>query len=178
MTQLEHFRAQKDAFFKTHPQSPLTAEQQATFTSLRYFPENSELRLLLPLEEFAEQDTIVMQTSTGDMRAYIHYGRLHFTADGQDVSLTLYADVDGSGFFLPFADALRGRETYGAGRYLDPEPLADGRFLVDFNRAYNPYCAYNDAWSCPLTPVENWLPVPIRAGEKLFDEAKSLAAES
>jgi uncharacterized protein len=175
MTELEEFRAQKDAFFKTHPQSPLTAEQQANFTGLRYFPENPELRLVLPIEPFVEPDTVLMQTSAGDARAYIRYGRLHFTVDGQDVALTLYSDVDSGAFFLPFVDALRGRETYGAGRYLDPEPLGDGQFLIDFNKAYNPYCAYNDEWSCPLTPVENWLRVPVRAGEKLFDEAKSLA---
>jgi uncharacterized protein (DUF1684 family) len=176
MTELEHFRAQKDAFFKTHPQSPLTAEQRAKFTGLRYFPENPQLRLVLPLEAFAEQDTVMMQTSTGDERAYTRHGRLHFTVDGQDVALTVYADVVSGTFFLPFVDALRGRETYGAGRYLDLELLADGHFLVDFNGAYNPYCAYNDDWSCPLTPLENWLPVAICAGETLFDEAKSLAA--
>jgi len=176
MTELEYFRAQKDAFFRTHPQSPLTAEQQAAFAGLRYFPENPDLRLVLPLEAFAEQDSVVIQTSTRDARAYTRYGRLRFTVDGQDVTLTLYADAHSGAFFLPFADALRGRETYGAGRYLDPDPLDNGQFLVDFNLAYNPYCAYNDDWSCPLTPVENWLRVPIRAGEKLFDEAKSLAA--
>ena len=172
MTELSDFRVQKDAFFKSHPHSPLTSEQQETFAGLRYFPENPELRLVLPIERFAEQDTIVMQTSTGDERVYTRYGRLHFTVDGQDAALTLYADEHSGAFFLPFADALRGRETYGAGRYLDPEPLGDGRFLVDFNLAYNPYCAYNDDWSCPLTPVENWLRAPIRAGERLFDDAK------
>jgi len=171
MTELEHFRAQKDAFFKTHPQSPLTAEQRATFAGLRYFPENPELRLVLLLEEFADKDSVVMQTSTGDERSYTRYGRLHFTVDGQDVALTLYADGDSGMFFLPFVDALRGRETYGAGRYLDPEPLADGQFLIDFNLAYNPYCAYNDDWSCPLTPIENWLPVPIRAGEQVYRDS-------
>ena len=171
MTELEHFRAQKDAFFKNHPQSPLMSKQQATFDGLRYFPENPDLRLVLPLEEFAEQDTIVMQTSTGDERAYTRAGRLHFVADGQEVALTVYADEDNGGYFLPFVDALRGQETYGAGRYLEPEPLGVGQFLVDFNLAYNPYCAYNDAWSCPLTPMENWLKVPIRAGEQLFKEA-------
>ena len=176
MTELEHFRAQKDAFFKSHPQSPLTAEQQATFGGLRYFPENPELRLVLPVEQFAQQDTVVMQTSTGEPRTYTRYGRLRFAVDSQDVALAVYADLDSGAFFLPFADALRGRETYGAGRYLDPEPLGGGRFLVDFNLAYNPYCAYNDDWSCPLTPVENWLRVPIRAGEKLFDDVKQPAA--
>jgi uncharacterized protein len=175
MTELEHFRAQKDAFFKSHQQSPLTAEQQGAFMGLRYFPENPELRLVLPLEPYAEQDTVVMQTSTGDERVYTRYGRLHFTMDGQDVALTLYADSDSGAFFLPFVDAQRGRATYGAGRYLEPEPLDDGQFLVDFNLAYNPYCAYNDEWSCPITPSENRLAVPIRAGEKQFDEAKPLA---
>jgi len=169
MTELEHFRAQKDAFFKSHPQSQLTAEQQATFAGLRYFPENPDLRLVLPLEEFADKDSVVMQTSTGDEQVYTRYGRLRFTVDGQDVTLTVYADEDSGAFFLPFVDALRGRETYGAGRYLEPEPLDDGQLLVDFNLAYNPYCAYNDDWSCPLTPAANWLPVPIRAGEQIYD---------
>ncbi|HEY3290725.1 MAG TPA: DUF1684 domain-containing protein, partial [Anaerolineae bacterium] len=73
------------------------------------------------------------------------------------------------GFFLPFVDALAGTETYGAGRYLEPEPIPGGQqFQVDFNLAYNPYCAYNDQWSCPLTPAENRLTVPVRAGEKVF----------
>ena len=72
------------------------------------------------------------------------------------------------GYFLPFADALAGTETYGAGRYLDPEAIGDGRFLLDFNLAYNPYCAYNEQWSCPITPRDNRLAVPIRAGERLF----------
>jgi uncharacterized protein len=170
MTELEQFRAQKDTFFKTHPQSPLLPEQQETFGGLRYFPENPALRLIISIEEFVDKERIVMQTSTGDVRAYARYGRLHFTVDGQDVALTLYANEHHDAFFLPFADALRGRETYGAGRYLDPEPLDDGQFLVDFNLAYNPYCAYNDDWSCPITPSENQLVVPIRAGERIYKD--------
>jgi uncharacterized protein (DUF1684 family) len=166
MTELEHFHAQKDAFFKSHPQSPLTAEQQAAFAGLRYFPENPALRLIVPIEVFAEQDLIVMQTSTGDVREYTRYGRLRFSVDGQAADLTLYAD--GDTYFLPFADALAGAETYGAGRYVEPELLGDGRFLLDFNLAYNPYCAYNDDWSCPITPPENRLAVPIRAGEQIY----------
>ena len=142
MTELDEFRAQKDLFFKTHPHSPLTAEQQQTFEGLRYFPENPALRLVVPVETFADQETIVMQSSTGDVREYTRYGRLQFSVDGQDVELTLYAD--GDAYFLPFADALARVETYGAGRYLEPEPVDDGQFVVDFNLAYNPYCVYND----------------------------------
>ena len=167
MTELDEFRAYKDEFFKTHRQSPLTPEQQQSFQGLHYFPENPALRLIVPVEEFADQDPIVMQTSTGDVQEYTRYGRLHFTVDGQAVELTLYAD--GDAYFLPFADALAGVETYDAGRYLEPVPLGNGQFLVDFNLAYNPYCAYNDYWSCPLTPRENQLVVPIRAGEKLYE---------
>ena len=168
MSELDEFRAQKDLFFKTHPHSPLTAEQQQTFEGLRYFPENPALRLVVPVEVFADQVAIVMQTSTGDVREYTRYGQLRFSVDGQNVELTLYSD--GDAYFLPFADALAGVESYGAGRYLEPEPVGDGQFVVDFNLAYNPYCAYNDDWSCPITPRENRLTVPIRAGEKIYKE--------
>jgi hypothetical protein len=74
--------------------------------------------------------------------------------------------VGGGGYFLPFMDATSGDETYGAGRYLEIEPLPGGKLLVDFNMAYNPYCAYNEYWSCPIPPKENRLSVPIEAGEK------------
>jgi len=168
MTELEQFRAQKDTFFKMHPQSPLLPEQQETFERLRYFPENPALRLVIPIEEFASKERIVMQTSTGDVRPYARYGKLRFSVEEQTVELTLYADDDS--YFLPFADALAGEETYGAGRYLEPQSLGEGQFLIDFNLAYNPYCAYNDDWSCPITPIENRLQVPIRAGEKVFSE--------
>jgi uncharacterized protein (DUF1684 family) len=166
MTELDEFRSQKDQFFKTHPQSPLTAEQQQSFQGLYYFAENPALRLVVPVEVFADQESILMQTSTGDVREYIRYGRLQFSVDGQAVELTLYSD--GDAYFLPFADVLAGVETYGAGRYLEPEPVGDGQFVVDFNLAYSPYCAYNDDWSCPITPRENRLTVPIRAGEQIY----------
>ena len=107
-----------------------------------------------------------VQTSTGKFQVYQRWGRFRFQVDGQPAELTiLFSD---SGYFLPFVDSLAGKETYPAGRYLEPEPLGGGRFRIDFNLAYNPYCAYNDQWSCPLTPFENRIKVPIRAGEKLF----------
>ncbi len=168
MTELEKFRAEKDDFFAHHPQSPLTAAQKRTFGGLRYFDEAPALRLEAAVERFPAGDEIEVQTSTGDVRVYTRYGRFKFTVDGQEAALTIY-EAD-HGFFLPFVDSLAGKETYPAGRYLEPESLGGDRFLVDFNLAYNPYCAYNEAWSCPLTPFENRLKVPIRAGEKLFHE--------
>lgn len=163
---LQIFRARKDQFFARDHDSPLIPEQRRTFTGLRYFPENPALRLDLPIELFAEQTTVVMQTTTGDQQTFVRYGRIHFEVDGQQANLTIYRSAHG--YFLPFADALAGDETYGPGRYLDPEPLPDGRLHIDFNLAYNPYCAYNDAWSCPITPPENRLKLPIRAGEQVF----------
>ena len=167
MNELRKFRQQKDDFFRSHHQSPLTHEQTHDFKGLHYFPENPALKFEVKVEEFAEKEQISIQTSTGDIVSYDRYGQFEFTVDGITAKLTLYAS-DGE-FFLPFVDALAGKETYGAGRYLEPYPLGNGKFLIDFNYAYNPYCAYNARWSCPLTPVENRLKVPIRAGEMVFE---------
>ena len=169
MSELTEFRARKDDFYAHHPQSPLTPEQQDGFTGLNYYPENDALRLEVKVEQFADKKPLQMQTSTGGVQTYMRFGRFQFNSDGQPAELTIYQSE--SGFFLPFADSLAGVETYPAGRYLEPEPLPGDRFLVDFNLAYNPYCAYNEMWSCPITPAENRLKVPIRAGEKLFEHS-------
>jgi len=166
VTQLQNYRQLKDRFFASDTHSPLTPEQRRDFQGLRYFPENTALRLDITIEEFAQKDTIEMQTTTGDVQTFTRYGRFKFSVDRQPAELTLYYGENG--FFLPFVDALAGVETYPAGRYLEPEPIAGHTFRVDFNDAYNPYCAYNDQWSCPITPAENRLQVAIRAGEQLF----------
>lgn len=169
MTELDALRAEKDDFFRNHFHSPLTPEQRKNFKGLRYFPENESLRLEVQVEEFADRPRFEMQTSTGDARIYEKYGKFKFDVEGKEVELTIYRNEHG--FFLPFVDSLAGKETYPAGRYLEPIPLSAGNcFMVDFNLAYNPYCAYNEKWSCPITPFENRLNVPIRAGEKLFHE--------
>ena len=167
MEALERSRQEKDEFFRVDPQSPLMPEQRQTFTGLHYFPPNPALDLVVSLDEFPEKQVLQMQTTTGEVRTYERLGRFGFEIDGQAASLTIYqADY---GPFLPFVDSLAGVVTYGAGRYLEPEDLGGGRFRVDFNLAYNPYCAYNARWSCPITPAENRLAVPVRAGERLFE---------
>lgn len=168
MPRLERFRKDKDQFFRTHPQSPLTHQQRHNFEGLKYFDENPALELTVDVEVFAQKETIEMQTSTGDVQHYQRYGRFKFEVDGEEAELTIYTSENG--FFLPFVDALAGKETYGAGRYLEPEPEGGNKFHVDFNMAYNPYCAYNDMFSCPLTPWENRLKVAIRAGEKIYEQ--------
>ncbi len=158
-------RRQKDRFFKTHPQSPLTPAQQAAFDGLRWYPPNPALDLEVTAEPFAEQLSVQVQTTSGTVQTFLRWGQFTFEVDGQPARLTLYQAS--YGFFLPFADSGAGVETYPAGRYLEPEHLGGGRFHVDFNLAYNPYCAYNDGWTCPITPPENRLKAAIRAGEML-----------
>ena len=168
MSELSEFRRAKDQMMKHEHDSPLTHEQAQSFRGLSYYDEDLTLRFKLNLERYEAEEVIDMQTSTGDVASYLRWGKVSFEVDGGPVQLTVYKDTAGSGYFLPFADGTSGDETYGAGRYLDLHELADGRLLVDFNYAYNPYCAYNESWSCPLTPFENRLRVPLRAGEKSY----------
>jgi uncharacterized protein (DUF1684 family) len=168
MSALDDFRTEKDAFFRDDPHSPLRPDQRRAFEGLRYYPEDPDLVFDLVPEAFEEPEVVTMQTSTGDEQTYLRWARLTFEVEGRTVGLTVFRDEHG-GYFLPFTDAGRGTETYGAGRYLEPEETAADRLRVDFNYAYNPYCAYDDAWSCPLPPAENHLPVHIRAGEMVFD---------
>ncbi len=163
--ELRAMRRDKDEFFKADAHSPLTPDQQASFDHLSYYEPNAELDLTVTITPVAEQNDFIIETSSGDRQRYRRSGTFSFTIDGQGATLTIYAGPNG--FFLPFIDASAGSETYGAGRYVEPEPLGNHRFHVDFNLAYNPYCAYADGWSCPLTPAENRLKVAIRAGEKL-----------
>jgi uncharacterized protein (DUF1684 family) len=166
MSHLDELRREKDEFFKTSRHSPLEPGQKRQFAGLRYYPENPALRLDLPLERFENPTLVTIPTSTGDEREYWHVGQVRFEVDGQEAVLQVYeADY---GYFLPFSDATAPAETYGAGRYLEPEDLGGGLLRVDFNLAYNPYCAYNERWSCPLPPAANRLKVRIEAGEKNF----------
>ena len=168
MSELSHFRHSKDHFLKHDPNSPLTEDQKRDFRGLSYYSDNPDLRLELELEPFGNKEVVELLTSTGEPASLLRWGKISFEIDGEPSQLTIFRDTDADDFFLPFTDANSGDETYGASRYLDIETLPDGRARVDFNYAYNPYCAYNDGWVCPLTPQENRLSVPIRAGEKKF----------
>jgi uncharacterized protein (DUF1684 family) len=166
MSDLNHFREEKNKFFRSHPQSPFTKEQKNEFNGLKYYPEDPSLRLEIAVEKSSDQQTVSIQTTGGTPQIYQRYGQFIFEVEGKEAKLTLYSSKDG--YFLPFVDGLAGVETYPAGRYLEVEQLSNGNFLVDFNLAYNPYCAYNEQWSCPITPPENRLKAVIRAGEKIF----------
>jgi uncharacterized protein (DUF1684 family) len=170
MSDLEEFRKAKDEFFRVDPRSPLTPDQRAAFNGLSYYAESTVLRIEGQLEMDVDRDEqIVMQTTTGGTQVYRRAGKVRFQIDGQAAEITLYESADQEDLFVPFRDATSGKETYGAGRYLEAERPKEDRVVVDFNDAYNPYCAYNPEWSCPLPPGENWLSVAVRAGEKDFE---------
>ena len=177
MSEIEEFRKAKDSYFKTSAQSPLTPEQKKDFSGLHYFPENPALRFDLPLERHAEPERVIMQTSTGGTQEYYKVGQVRFKVNGEDTALQVYESTDSPGaYFVPFVDATAPVDSYGAGRYLEPEEHHADELVVDFNFAYNPYCAYNDRWSCPFPPPENRLKaegpegrgIRIEAGEKKF----------
>ncbi len=178
---LQKFREQKDEFFLIAQESPFTIEARAAGIGLQYFPPNFALRIIPEVEILANPQTIIMETTDNDRREFIRFARFVFEVGERRVQLYGYRSAhdhvhqgEAISVFIPFRDALSGKETYGAGRYLDVEMETDhdgNPFIVlDFNLAYNPYCAYNANYSCPLTPLENTLPVPIYAGEKIFHE--------
>lgn len=171
MSHLENYRKSKNEAFRAELESPLTADQRREFKGLQYYPENPALKLTVSIDEYPEQKIVLMQTSTGSVKEYVQYGQFTFDVNGQAATLQVYQDLERNYYFLPFVDATSPEETYGAGRYLDLEPAPDGKFIVDFNYAYNPYCAYNDNWTCPIPPKENRISVRIEAGEKNFKTA-------
>lgn len=173
--QIEAFRKQKDKFFKDAAESPLLAEDKESFHNLNYYPVDPTYRVVATLVPDAHPGTFRVQTTTGDFKEYTRIGRLEFQLGGQTYSLTAFmppADepLHGNRIFVPFRDSTCAKETYGAGRYLDLNKRSGDQYVLDFNRAYNPFCAYSPYYSCPLPPGENILPVEIRAGEKLFHE--------
>lgn len=163
MSDIQQFRKQKDEYLRTAPESPIPHDQRADFGGLTYFPESSDFVFTVELRD-ADGTEVAVQTSDGQQRSYRRAKVATIEVDGEQTDVTLY-DTGGHGYFVPFRDGTSGKETYGAGRYLDVHPNEDGTVTLDFNYAYNPYCAYDEAFSCPLPPMENWLKVAISAGE-------------
>jgi uncharacterized protein (DUF1684 family) len=165
---LQHERDAKDRLFCT-ADGPLAPEQRPSFQGLRYWKPNAAFAVDARLESVAPPDSVRFPTSKGTFDPYVRLGRLHFQLQQRPFELTLYRSVEAGHLFLPFADLTSGRESYGAGRYIDIVLNPDGTTRLDFNRAYNPYCAYNAGWICPLTPPENSLDVRVEAGERSFE---------
>ena len=162
-------RAEKDRFFAEDAGSPIPATKRAELLPLRYFPPDPAYSVPAVLRLQEKRDVFEIPTSTGQLRKMQRVGVLEFTLDGLPLSLGAFVE-DGttriSELFVPFADKTTGTDTYPAGRYLDLRPTTTGYYTVDFNQAYNPYCAYNDTYDCPYPPQSNRLEVAVRAGEK------------
>ncbi len=167
-SRIADFRAHKDEYFRDGANSPLELDDIETFEALDYFDENPDLAFRLELDREAPgaSEIVELDTSDGLVMAFSRAGTITFDVGGDTVTLSVFRDLDRGRYFLPFTDGTTGVETYEQGRYLDPQTDPDGNLVVDFNYAYNPYCAYSEGWSCPLPPQENRLSVRIEAGEK------------
>ncbi len=173
---IARFRERKDEFFRTGHDSPLGQGGQSGFTGLKYFEPDPAFRFETELNRNQVPESLIMTTSKGTRQLFNKIGYFELPMGGQTARLNAYqsAEREDPSIFVPFRDATSGNESYGAARYLDLEVEHDDNYAVDFNLAYNPYCAYSDDYVCPLPPRENWLSVPIRAGEKKYhDKAAS-----
>ena len=154
------FRSEKD---------PIPQNKRSLLLPLRYYPPDQSYSVAAALRLGQERPVVLMPTSTGTIRRYQRVGVLEFTFKGESLSLGAFVEEGAKeidGLFVPFVDATSGKETYPAGRYLDIPPTTTGFYEIDFNKAYNPYCAYNATYECPYPPPSNRLKVEIRAGEK------------
>jgi uncharacterized protein (DUF1684 family) len=167
------WRDGRDTLFRGHPQSPLSPGRRERFKGLRYFEYDPAFRVLGELERGDDELRDVV-ASGGETVRFRRFGVVRFELAGEPQKLSLYwLEGYGGGVFLPFADATRGSGTYGGGRYLLDTVKgadlgeADGQLVLDFNFAYNPSCAYDPRWVCPLSPPENRLDVAVHAGEQI-----------
>lgn len=153
------------------PRSPLTKKD---VRKLRYFEADPEFRMICEYIELEKKDSVVMPTSSGRQKYFLKFAIAKFSIDDQSYTLYLYKSANATksypGYFLPFYDQTNGTETYGGGRYLelDSSHFENASLIIDFNKAYNPWCAYSDGFNCPVPPEENRLPLEILAGEKMY----------
>ncbi|HLF06435.1 MAG TPA: DUF1684 domain-containing protein [Thermoplasmata archaeon] len=171
-------RLRKDAWLAEAHDSPLPHDIRHGFKGLPYFDYDPDFRVPAVLAPFSSPKMIRMTTSKGVEKDYVEYGRFEFTLSGEKLSLSVFKKVTAAGehhhqhereaLFVPFRDATSGKVSYGAARYIDVEEIGGTAYDLDFNLAYNPYCAYSPDYVCPFPPRENWLPVAVRAGEKDF----------
>lgn len=170
-----NFRKARDQLFLQHPQSALTKAQKQDFTGLEYFDYDASLRYFAATDTDVEPEIFNISLRDDGLMHIKRFAQVHFDLGGLPQSLSLFwVMAYGGGVFLPFGDVTNNDESFGGGRYLlDTIKHADlgsedGKLVLDFNFAYNPSCAYNANWHCPLSPSENRLKVAIRAGEKRF----------
>jgi uncharacterized protein (DUF1684 family) len=171
-TAVETEREERDRFMRTSEDSPFAGDPQS-FSGLHYYPVDSRYNITASLTPIQSRKSLVLATSDGSEQRYVEYALAEFDLDGYHNTLLILESTDpkqeAGNLFLAFGDETSAGETYGGGRYLDVKHVAGSNTItLDFNKAYNPYCAYVDGYSCPLPPSQNLLRVAIRAGEKTY----------
>lgn len=172
ITKIEKERKEKDVFFKVHSQSPIPPEEKNNFTSLNYYPVKPEFRFVIDIHEHKDKDEVEVNDNKGNRQEFLRWGEFKFELNDKQVTLQAYkSDLREERLWVPFRDMTNEKETYGAGRYIDLDAYQDkkdDKWILDFNRAYNPFCAYSESYVCPFIPPENWLELEVKAGEKKY----------
>lgn len=167
------FQRNLNAEFKDASKSPLKDKDRRDFNGLDFFKFDSTYVVQAVFTRTEDEQPFKMKTTTDRLATYVKYGEVSFTLKDEDFKLNVYQDQDllededfEDYLFLPFLDDTNGEETYGAGRYIDLSIPSGNQMTIDFNTAYNPYCAYNAKFSCPIVPRENYLDAEVKAGVK------------
>ncbi len=172
------FQREMNAKFKDASKSPLTKSGLRKFKGLDFFPINPKFKVTAKLIKTPDAKTFNFPTTTSRIAKYKKYGEVYFSIDGTDFKLDIYKDPNPRidykhHLFLPFLDETNGKTSYGGGRFIDvltTDEQKDGTIIIDFNTAYNPYCAYSDRYSCPITPRNNFLAIAIEAGVMAYEK--------
>lgn len=170
------FQEKLNKEFRTEGESPLTAEDRATFKKLHFFKFNPALCVQASFTPTPDEAQFDMPTSSTKVKKFIKVGVLSFDYKGQPLQISVYKNLNlppghpeyENLLFIPFKDLTSGESTYGGGRYIDIEGPLSETVTLDFNQCYNPYCAYSTGWSCPIPPAENNLPIAVKAGVKAW----------
>lgn len=177
VNQILNNRKEKDEEFRNDKGSPIPEEKKELFSGLSYFAPNPDYKVTATLQKFDEPFHFRMKTTTDRLPEYALFGKLTFILLGQELHLNVYQNIEllkkpgyENYLFIPFNDSTNGVETYGGGRFIDAQKPESDTLILDFNFAYNPYCAYNHKYSCPIPPESNSLPVSVEAGEKKWHE--------
>lgn len=177
LASIEKFQKGMNAEYADAKTSPLLPDDLKSFHGLDFYPANELFFVVAKFIRTENEQPFEMKTTTARKPVYVKYGEAHFSIDGQDFKLNIYSNIELSKkkeykdyLFLPFSDLTCGNESYIGGRYLDLEIPQGDTIVIDFNRSYNPYCAYNPKYSCPKVPLENDLKIEIRAGVQKFHD--------
>ncbi len=175
ISEVDAFRKNKDVEMKSSPGSPFVQDTAAHWAPLKYYPVDPAFKFSSVLKQYEQQDTVVILGTKGEERKYLRYGYFIWNFRNMEYQINVYKGRSRTGeeyASLWFTDETTGKETYGVGRYIDLELNSDSdhEYTIDFNLAYNPYCAYSSRYSCAIPHKEDYLPLAIEAGEKKFHD--------